>query len=95
MSSRAELPLAALLGAAVTPPFLFESGVKDTHAELLAGFCRSEAPVLDWLQDFLRRPEMDRLVASLRSPLDETEEEEDVFHRDFLTTTGENFAFDE
>ena len=90
MPACANLPLSVLLGDADKAPFLFDSS--RPAADPIVVFYRTEAETLDWLADFLRRPEVDRLVEALRNPIDETEDEEDHYHRDFLTTTGEEFG---
>jgi hypothetical protein len=76
-------------------PYLFDAGEPARAPDLIGRFCREDARSLDWLGDFLQDASIDRLVRALQEPIDETEEEEEYYNRDYLTTTGQDMAFDE
>ena len=62
-----------------------------------AGFWRDEAVEMDWLEDFLCNPATDEMVATLQAiaarrsapeTRDEDEEEDMLFTKSMLVTTG-------
>jgi hypothetical protein len=54
---------------------LFAAGRGIGASDLIAGFWRDEATSMDWLEDFLRDPDMARLILDLQ---EDNEEEEEV-----------------
>jgi hypothetical protein len=56
---------------------LFAASQGLVSADLIAGFWRDDAAGMDWLEDFLRDPDMARLILSLQGE-DAAEEEEEA-----------------
>ena len=81
----------------VMEQLLFDAGRSIKSADLFAGFWRDEAVEMDWLEDFLcdqatgeMMATLQAIEAKLRAPEkhDEDEEEEMLFTKSMLVTTG-------
>jgi hypothetical protein len=79
----------------------FDAGHSIRSADLLAGFWRDEAVGMDWVEDFLCNPATYEMMATLqameirlRSPEmhGEEEEEEMLYTKSMLVTTGMDMA---
>lgn len=80
-------------GDAAIGALLFEAGAPGQNDNPVARFLAEDAPGLDWRTDFLRNPTVDRLFHDLANDgiaaADTDDEEEVVYYKSELVTTGE------
>jgi len=75
-----------------TEQMLFDAGRSILSVDLFAGFWRDEAGDMDWLEDFLCDPAVERMVADLQSPPEEEEEAEALYTKTYLVTVGNDMS---
>jgi hypothetical protein len=99
--ARCRAAQAALQRDVLVEHISFDAGQSIRSADLLAGFWRDEAAEMDWVVDFLCNPATYEMMAGLqaneirlRSPEmhGEEEEEEMLFTKSMLVTTGMDMA---
>ena len=72
----------------VTNVLIFNAGASIRGADLVARFWAEEGGTLDWLDDFLRDPQMDLIVRAPEVSDEEDEFEDTEYVKGELTTLG-------
>ncbi len=73
---------------------VFDAGRSIRQIDLFRLFWRDEAIEMDWLEDFLCNPDMERFIQTLLNPPPEEEEAEELYSKRDLSTLGSDVVDD-